>query len=154
MIESILATGLKIIDKIFPNPAEAAQAKVKLLELEQNGELAKMAAEQESQRLVNQTMQAEYASTNKFKSSWRPLFGYVMALSFAGIMATLIFALIRAILYDPSAIKDILEAVVSMFFAGFTVLGVSVYQRSKDKRILSGQVQTSAFEKLSQLIKK
>ena len=44
---AILDIGNKIIDKLWPNPAEAEAAKLKLFELQQNGELAKMANDTE-----------------------------------------------------------------------------------------------------------
>lgn len=44
-LEAILGIGSKILDKVFPDPAQAEQAKLKLLEMQQNGELAQMQAE-------------------------------------------------------------------------------------------------------------
>ena len=41
---AILDIGGKILDKVFPDPAQAEQAKLKLLEMQQNGELAQLAA--------------------------------------------------------------------------------------------------------------
>jgi len=38
-IDDIIATGLKIIDKVIPNPEARAEAHRKLLELQQTGEL-------------------------------------------------------------------------------------------------------------------
>lgn len=43
--------GGKILDKIFPNPAERDLAKAKLIELQTNGELAKIASETERLRI-------------------------------------------------------------------------------------------------------
>ena len=45
----IFNIGGKIIDKIWPDPAQADQAKLKLLEMQQNGELAKMQADMQEQ---------------------------------------------------------------------------------------------------------
>ena len=39
VIDDIIATGLKIIDKVIPNPEARAAAQQKLLELQQSGEL-------------------------------------------------------------------------------------------------------------------
>lgn len=47
MIELLLPFAGKILDKFFPDPAQKAEAQVKLLELAQSGELAKMANETE-----------------------------------------------------------------------------------------------------------
>lgn len=44
-LETILGIGTKILDKVFPDPAQAEQAKLKLLELQQTGALAVIQAE-------------------------------------------------------------------------------------------------------------
>ena len=44
-LETILGIGSKILDKVFPDPAQAEQAKLKLLELQQSGALAQLQAE-------------------------------------------------------------------------------------------------------------
>ena len=38
-LEQVVSAGLKIIDKVIPDPAAKAEAQQKLLELQQNGEL-------------------------------------------------------------------------------------------------------------------
>jgi hypothetical protein len=43
MINLLLPFAGKILDKFFPDPAQKAEAQVKLMELAQSGELAKMA---------------------------------------------------------------------------------------------------------------
>lgn len=81
--EGIFSLGAKIIDSLFPNKAEADQAKLKLLELQQNGELAQLAADTQlatSQTAINLE---EAKSTNLFVSGWRPAVGWVCVLAFA-----------------------------------------------------------------------
>lgn len=77
-IANLLSKGL---DLIFPNKTEAEYAKLKLLELQQSGEL-------EEFRLQVSTILAEANSTDKWTSRARPMFLYVMyaviSLCFAG----------------------------------------------------------------------
>jgi len=47
MINVLLPFAGKLLDKFFPDPAQKAEAQVKLMELAQNGELAKLANETE-----------------------------------------------------------------------------------------------------------
>ena len=47
MIELLLPFAGKLLDKFFPDPAQKADAQMKLMELAQSGELAKMANETE-----------------------------------------------------------------------------------------------------------
>ena len=75
-ISAALDLGTTLINKIFPDPAQASEAKLKLLELQQNGELAIMTAQTD----INKT---EAASSSVFVSGWRPAIGWVCALALA-----------------------------------------------------------------------
>lgn len=50
-ITAALDIGGKLLDKFFPDPAQRAEAELKLLEMKNNGELAKIAAETEIARI-------------------------------------------------------------------------------------------------------
>lgn len=65
-ITAALNIGGKIIDKIFPDPAERDKAKLQLLEMQQRGELAEFTARSE-------IVKTEAASENWLASSWRPI---------------------------------------------------------------------------------
>jgi hypothetical protein len=75
-ISAALDLGTTLINKIFPDPAQASEAKLKLLELQQNGELAIMT----SQTDINKT---EASNGSVFVSGWRPAIGWVCALALA-----------------------------------------------------------------------
>lgn len=45
ILESLLGIGGKLIDKLIPDPAQKAEAQLKLAQMAQDGELAKMANE-------------------------------------------------------------------------------------------------------------
>ena len=65
-ITAILAIGGKLIDRLWPDPAQAAQAKVQLLEMAQKGELAQLTASAE-------IVKAEAASNHWLAANWRPI---------------------------------------------------------------------------------
>ena len=70
-IGSIFAIGGKIIDKLFPDPQEKAQAQLRLLEMQQSGEL----------QMVQTQLSAiieEAKSTDPWTSRARPSFLYVV----------------------------------------------------------------------------
>lgn len=71
MIKSVLEVGNKLIDKIFPDKQKAAEAKAKLLEAQQKGELADI-------QLGQKNIQAEATSKDPWTSRARPTFMYVM----------------------------------------------------------------------------
>lgn len=76
MITSIIQTGLQLIDKIIPDKKAANEAKLKLLQLQQSGELKVL----ESQSNVIMT---ESKSESWLARNWRPLimllFGIIIA---------------------------------------------------------------------------
>ena len=72
----------KVIDRVIPDPAAAAEAKLKLATLEQNGELTAMLAQTDTNKV-------EAASDSVFVAGWRPSVGWVCsgALAFQFIIA-------------------------------------------------------------------
>jgi hypothetical protein len=75
-ISAALDLGTTLINKLFPDPAQASEAKLRLLELQQNGQLAIMTAQTD----INKQ---EAASSSVFVSGWRPAIGWVCALALA-----------------------------------------------------------------------
>ena len=77
IIEALLGIGGKLIDKLIPDPAQKAEAQVKLMELAQSGELAKMANETElykaEQSNVTGRWTADMASDSWLSKNIRPL---------------------------------------------------------------------------------
>jgi hypothetical protein len=74
-LSALLDIGGKVIDRVWPDPAQAAAAKLELFKLQQSGELAQIAGQME----VNK---AEAANPNVFVSGWRPFIGWVCGLGF------------------------------------------------------------------------
>jgi hypothetical protein len=106
-------------------------------EMAQKTELERMLIQSETDRLaqVNETMRAELTSGDKFKSYWRPLFGYIMGVSWGAIM----LAVTYQILFNPSNVPDIINAMGQMSFLwgiGLAVLGINVWKRSTDKEMI------------------
>ena len=73
---AVLDIGSKVIDRLWPDPAEAAKAKMELIRMQQSGELAQIAGQLE----VNK---AEAANPNLFTSGWRPFVGWTCGAGFA-----------------------------------------------------------------------
>lgn len=71
-VTALLDIGGKVIDRIWPDPAQAAQAKFELFKLQQSGELAQIGGQLEINR-------AEAQNPNVFVSGWRPAIGWVCA---------------------------------------------------------------------------
>lgn len=83
-ISAALDLGGKLIDRLWPNPEEAAKAKLELLKLEREGDLAAMVAQTDINKI-------EAQSTHLFVSGWRPFIGWVCgaALIYAALIEPL-----------------------------------------------------------------
>ena len=75
-ISAALDLGNTLITRIFPDPAQADQAKLELLKLQQSGELASMTAQTDINKV-------EASNPSLFVSGWRPAIGWVCALALA-----------------------------------------------------------------------
>jgi hypothetical protein len=75
--EAIFDMAGKVIDRVFPDKAKADEAKLALLQLQQDGELQKIKLEYES--MHDQTaINLEDAKSNRFfQSGWRPYVGWI-----------------------------------------------------------------------------
>jgi hypothetical protein len=72
-LSALLDIGGKILDKVFPDPAQAEQAKLKLLEMQQNGELAQIAADTAEQQELTARLQADMTSDSWLSKNIRPM---------------------------------------------------------------------------------
>lgn len=115
-----------------------AAAKLKKLEQEHERELRRMVLEAETNRLtqINKTMRAELKHDGVFKSGWRPAIGWVLALTIAGLMSSLVYAIFR----EPSQAPSIIDSATVIISLMMVVLGVSVKKRSDDKAVAQGLV--------------
>lgn len=73
-VTALLEIGGKLIDRIWPDPVAAANAKFELFKLQQSGELQNIAG----QLRINE---AEASSSSVFVSGWRPFIGWVCGFS-------------------------------------------------------------------------
>lgn len=77
IVSMVANIGGKVIDRIWPDPAQAAAAKLELLKMQQSGELARLASETDLAKGQLAVNQVEAANTNLFVSGWRPFIGWV-----------------------------------------------------------------------------
>jgi uncharacterized membrane protein (DUF106 family) len=73
MLLDFLNIGSKIIDKIFPDKDEAEKAKIRLLELQQSGELKQLEADMKEQEQLTQRHQADMNSDSWLSKNIRPM---------------------------------------------------------------------------------
>ena len=77
LISGLFSAAQSLIERFFPDPAAKAAAQLELLKMQQNGELAQLAAETDLAKLQIQTNIEEAKSTNWWVAGWRPCIGWV-----------------------------------------------------------------------------
>jgi hypothetical protein len=92
-LTAILDIGGKILDKVFPDPAQAEQAKLKLLEMQQSGELAKMAADTAEQQELTKRHAADMASDSWLSKNIRPMMLIALFVAYVGFALASVFDL-------------------------------------------------------------
>jgi hypothetical protein len=92
-LTAILDIGGKILDKVFPDPAQAEQAKLKLLEMQQSGELARMAADTAEQQELTKRHEADMASDSWLSKNIRPMMLIALFVAYVGFALASVFDL-------------------------------------------------------------
>jgi len=72
-IPALLTIGSKLIDKFFPDAQAAEAAKLKLLEMQQNGDLAQLNADVTEQHELTERLKADMGSDSWLSKNIRPM---------------------------------------------------------------------------------
>jgi len=82
-ILGVLGAITGIIEKLIPDPQKAAEAKIKLFELAQAGDLKELEANLQIAIAQTEVNKAEAQSPGWFRGGWRPFVGWVCGGAFA-----------------------------------------------------------------------
>jgi hypothetical protein len=69
----ILGIGMKVLDKFFPDPEQKARAQLELMQMQQNGELAKMQADMQEQGELTKRQENDMRSDSWLSKNIRPM---------------------------------------------------------------------------------
>jgi uncharacterized membrane protein (DUF106 family) len=69
----ILGVGMKVLDKFFPDPEQKAKAQLELMQMQQNGELAKMQADMQEQGELTKRQENDMRSDSWLSKNIRPM---------------------------------------------------------------------------------
>jgi len=133
MILDILGIGSKIIDKLWPDKDEAEKAKIRLLELQQSGQLAQLDADIQEQQELSKRHSADMASDSWLSKNIRPM---TLLIILGGYFT---FAMMSA--FDVDTEPQYVELlgqwgiiIMSFYFGGRTVEKVSnMIEKRKSK---------------------
>jgi uncharacterized membrane protein (DUF106 family) len=95
-LDTIVGVGMKLIDKLIPDPAAKAQAQLELAKLAQEGKLAEIQADTAEAQELTKRAQADMTSDSWLSKNIRP-----MTLIFI-LLAYTMFALMSAYGYDAN----------------------------------------------------
>ena len=105
-ISTVLDISGKLIDRLWPDPIQAASAKLELLKMQQNGDLAQMVAQTDINKV-------EAASSSLFIAGWRPFIGWGCG-----------FAFLYSALFEPFA--RFVSTVVFSYQGNFPVIDTTL----------------------------
>lgn len=117
-VTALLDIGGKVIDRIWPDPAQAAQAKFELFKLQQSGELAQMAGQMEINKV-------EAASESLLVAGWRPFIGWICGAGCAWnwillpIAKFVMAALGNPIEFEPADLTEMLPLLFGLLGLGY-----------------------------------
>jgi hypothetical protein len=119
-LDTIVGVGMKLIDKLIPDPAAKAQAQLELAKLAQEGKLAEIQADMNEQNNVSERWKADLGSDSWLSKNVRPM--TLVAL----LVAYFMFATASAfdIIVKPEYVEllgQIIMLIVSAYFGGRTL---------------------------------
>jgi uncharacterized membrane protein (DUF106 family) len=119
-IDDIIGVGMKLVDKLIPDPAQKAQAQLELAKLAQDGKLADIQADMNEAQELTKRQQADMASDSWLSKNIRPM---TLLFILAGYF---IFAMMSA--FDLDTNKTYVELlgqwgmlIMSFYFGGRTL---------------------------------
>jgi hypothetical protein len=129
-IDDIIGVGMKLVDKLIPDPAQKAQAQLELAKLAQDGKLADIQADINEAQELTKRQQADMASDSWLSKNIRPM--TLMAI----LAGYFVFAMMSA--FDIDTNKTYVELlgqwgmlIMSFYFGGRTLEKI-VDMRTKD----------------------
>jgi len=119
-VDDIISVGMKILDKVIPDPAAKAQAQAKLVELQQQGRLAELQADTAEAQELTKRQEADMASDSWLSKNIRPM------TLIAILVGYFVFAMMSA--FDLDTNKTYVELlgqwgmlIMSFYFGGRTL---------------------------------
>lgn len=130
-LDTIVGVGMKLIDKLIPDPEAKAQAQLELAKLAQEGKLAEIQADTAEAQEVTKRAQADMASDSWLSKNIRP-----MTLIFI-LIGYFVFAMMSAFNMDANEsyvrlLGDWGMLIMSFYFGGRTLEKI-MDMKSKEK---------------------
>lgn len=130
-ITAALDFGSNLLDKFIADPKQKAEAKLKLAEMHQNGELAELAASTQLAQGQIDINKEEAKSAALFVSGWRPFVGWICGLAFcyAAIIEP-ILRFVATVHYHYAGTFPIIDTTLTMQIL-FGILGLGAMRMNE-----------------------
>lgn len=131
----VLDTGLKILDRVLPDPKVKAEAQMRLMEMQNDAIGKELAAELQLAVGQLEVNKVEAAAPDAFRGGWRPFIGWVcgVALGFQFVIRPILMWLAPAIGLPPGMpeldMGDLMTVLLGMLGLG----GLRTFERVKGK---------------------
>lgn len=123
------------------NPKAMLEARMAELETDRDIAVAAFEARTKQLEIINETMRAETNSDDAYVRRWRPTYGYMVAISWFIQMTGFTILFVYMGIKQPSELAKVIQqlalfggTLMSLWTVALAVLGVSVHERSKEKR--------------------
>lgn len=83
MWPAVLEVGLKLLDRVIPDPQAKAAAQLEMLKMQQAGEFKELEADLQRAQMQADVNKVEAASADPFTSRWRPFIGWICGCALA-----------------------------------------------------------------------
>jgi hypothetical protein len=93
---------------------------------------------------INESIRTEAGSDDAYVRRMRPTFGYLMAFTWAAQMLGLAYVVVFQTEKAPSVLEG-MEALSTIWAVGLSVLGIYVYKRSEEKKVIRSMPRTEGF---------
>ena len=131
-IDDIIGVGMKILDKVIPDPVAKAEAQAKLVELQQQGRLAELAADTAEAQELTKRQEADMSSDSWLSKNIRPM------TLIAILVGYFVFAMMSA--FDLDTNKTYVELlgqwgmlIMSFYFGGRTLEKIMDMKKNKNE---------------------
>ena len=106
-VTAVLDIGGKVIDRLWPDPVQAANARLELFKLQTSGELQLIAGQLE----VNKE---EAKNTSTFVSGWRPFVGWIggMGLAYVALVEP-VSRFVATVIYNYTGAFPVIDTTIT-----------------------------------------
>jgi hypothetical protein len=129
----IAGIATPLIQRLFPDPAQKAQAELELLKLQQEGQFKDLDNQLQLNLAQVGSNNAEAASESIFKSGWRPAVGWVCvsAFAYAGLGRPLIPFIAGLFGHEVPSLPPIDDVFTQLLFGMLGLGGLRSYEKIK-----------------------